>query len=231
MNTNIIDYQKKDIELMKLTKSLEDQASQNILKENKEIYVNSQSRFITLEAEAEKLMKLYSEAEELFKKLVNQSNEVLNKNISNVTEEMVNSLQDTIETISKQLLDLQKRLNVTLESSKQISSDFEQTFNRFKNAKLTYQDTKQKLEANRQKVQPQLDEIEKTLKSLEKEVDPKLLEIYNHKKADRIMPVFVFNIENSCGGCRTEIASSMVDKLKANGMIECEHCRRIILNR
>ena len=52
--------------------------------------------------------------------------------------------------------------------------------------------------------------------------------MYLQKREGKLFPVFVELTATKCGGCRMEISVSKQAKLKADGMIECENCGRII---
>ena len=74
----------------------------------------------------------------------------------------------------------------------------------------------------------QIAEIEAGLSGIEKEIPTALFEKYNKKKQDKIFPVFVPEMNNSCGGCMMELPSAQIEKLAKEGFLECENCRRII---
>lgn len=71
-------------------------------------------------------------------------------------------------------------------------------------------------------------EIEKKLKSLEKNIDGKLLEAYKKRRGENIFPIVVALNGNSCGGCHVELPFANIVKLDSEGILICEHCRRII---
>ena len=79
-------------------------------------------------------------------------------------------------------------------------------------------------------IQPQIDKQKQEIKSLEKDLDQNFLGKYKQRRADKIYPVFVPAVEKSCGGCRMELPSASLERLKNKGFLECEHCGRIIYN-
>ena len=70
----------------------------------------------------------------------------------------------------------------------------------------------------------------KTKQEIAKTIDPKLMEQYTKRRKDNIFPVMVPVRDSSCGGCHMELPVSMMNKLKEDGILSCEHCRRIIYN-
>ena len=73
--------------------------------------------------------------------------------------------------------------------------------------------------------------VEAKMSSLEKEIDEDLMSKYKTLKSDKIFPVFVGFNDGHCSGCRVEIPTSKVNKLKTDGTIVCEQCHRIIYNK
>ena len=92
-------------------------------------------------------------------------------------------------------------------------------------------EAKEKFEAKKMEMQPKLTEIETKLKSLEKEISPEIMAKYKTLRSDGIFPILVPVVNKCCGGCRMEIPSSTLDKLKTNKVTQCEHCRRVIYNK
>ena len=78
-------------------------------------------------------------------------------------------------------------------------------------------------------VLPDIEKKEAEIKKLESSVDKAMYEKYKSLRNDNIFPVFVHLRSNRCGGCQMEQSLNFVQKLKQNGMLPCEECRRIIL--
>ncbi|MBR4406849.1 MAG: hypothetical protein IKT27_00860 [Clostridia bacterium] len=43
-----------------------------------------------------------------------------------------------------------------------------------------------------------------------------------------MVPVYVPELNSSCGGCMMELPSAQIEKFARDGVLECENCRRII---
>ena len=82
--------------------------------------------------------------------------------------------------------------------------------------------------ANTKRIAEKIQEIENKMKSLEKDLNPELFAKYKAIKNDKIFPVFVSFANGNCSGCRVEIPTSKINKLKSEGSIVCEQCHRII---
>ena len=134
------------------------------------------------------------------------------------------------DVLDKQFSTIERNLSVQVENVSNIIKQFEACKNNIVKYKNKYLESKEKYNEERKKYLPKLEEITKELEKLEKEVDKKLLQRYKQLKQDKIFPVFVAVNNNSCGGCSMEFSSAHMTKLKQDGYLECEHCRRINYN-
>ena len=69
------------------------------------------------------------------------------------------------------------------------------------------------------------------MSALEKDIPQDIFAKYKTLKGDKIFPVYVALDNGHCSGCRVEIPTSKVNKIKAEGSIVCEQCHRIIYNK
>ena len=123
---------------------------------------------------------------------------------------------------------LEKKLMTVAEQVNSALNDFEQTKKRYGSARNKYNEQKAMYEKEEAEIKPQLDKIYSELKTLEKEVEPRVLAKYKSIRQDRIFPVLVPLMDKSCGGCMMELSYAAQAKLKEQGYLECEHCRRMI---
>ena len=80
------------------------------------------------------------------------------------------------------------------------------------------------------RVQGIIDKRFSKMKAMEKDLSPDLFAKYKSAKADRAFPVYVPLDNGHCSGCRVEIPTAKINKLKAEGTIVCE-CHRVIYNK
>ena len=73
-----------------------------------------------------------------------------------------------------------------------------------------------------------METLKKQIKALEKGLDAELFSKYKELRKDGVFPMFVELNDKSCGGCRTNLPSSTLERIKEHGYIRCENCRRII---
>ena len=71
-------------------------------------------------------------------------------------------------------------------------------------------------------------EIAGKLKELSKSIDSNIMQVYQKRRNENVFPVLVPLNGNSCGGCHMELPFANITKLNEEGVITCEHCRRIV---
>ena len=125
--------------------------------------------------------------------------------IEGKTEKELADLNKKITDMSNKLSNLGRSVSKSSMQVNQILKDFE-----------------------RSTIEPQIEQIKSQLASLEKQVEPRLMARYKQARHDGIFPVFVSLENNSCGGCRMELSAAYKNKLKEQGYVECEQCKRLI---
>ena len=124
---------------------------------------------------------------------------------------------------------LERNINIIITKIKNSLKEFETTKNTIIKAKQKYNEFKSKYEQGVKSVEPKIKALEEEMKSLEKEIDAEIIAKYKSAKADKIFPVYVNFANGHCSGCRVEIPTNKINKLKTEGKIICEQCHRVIL--
>ena len=100
--------------------------------------------------------------------------------------------------------------------------------NTTKAAQAQYSENGKKYNELKASKQAEKTEIEQKLAEIKAKVDPKLMETYLQKRANKIYPV-VYEVVNSvCGACSMSLSLSELNKLKNGEVIECDQCGRIL---
>jgi len=227
----ILEYQKLDIELLKLKKSGANSEDKNNMAKLKGYIVESHDKGMKLEDDAKKLFNDYLNLKKQYDSNFKKVQELLNTNISSVELDNVDNMLSTINSLSSELFLLERNLNIIINKIKSSLKEFEVTKNNIIKARQKYNEFKSKYEAGINSVAPQIKEIEDKMKALEKDIDEDTLHKYKTIKGDKIFPVFVGLNNGHCGGCRVEIPTSKVNLLKKEGTIVCEQCHRIIYHK
>jgi len=148
--------------------------------------------------------------------------------LSSISSEEVDNYLSTINSLSSELFLLERDINMIISKMKSSLKEFEVTKNNTIKARQKYNEFKAKYEDGMEKITPKIKAIEDNMKALEKDLNPELFAKYKAIKNDKIFPVFVSLSGGHCAGCRVEIPTSKVNKLKSDGTIICEQCHRII---
>ena len=225
---SILDYQKKDAELVKLERNLNSSENKKIFSQMIAVVKETQNQSSALEQQAGEMIKSFNSLKRTYEDNVKSASVISNKKLENMSEDEILNMQQLAETISSNLTILEKKLLAQAEKVRTLLTNFEQTKKRYNMARDKYNKHKELFEAEAGKVQPTIDQKSSEIKKLESSIDSKLLAKYKQKRQDKIYPVFVPCVEKTCGGCRMELPSASLSTLKNNGILECEHCRRII---
>lgn len=225
---SILEYQKKDAELIKLERSLSSSENKKTFTQMIAVVKDAQNQSSALEAQAGAIIKSYESLKKTMADNIKSAGAVASKNIDALNIEEIKNLENLSNIISKNLQILEKKLLAEAEKVRNVLTSFDQTKKRYNSAKEKYNTHKEMFEQEEQKIKPQAEEKAKDLKKLEANIDAKILAKYKQKRQDRIYPVFVPCIDKTCGGCRMELPSASLSILKKDGILECEHCRRII---
>lgn len=224
----ILEYQKKDSELIKLERTLTSSENKKTYTQMVAVVKDTQNQSSALEAQAGAIIKSYEALKKTMADNLKSAGTVAGKNIEAMSVEDVKNIEKLAGVISKNLQILEKKLLAEAEKVRNVLSSFEQTKKKYNSAKEKYNKHKELYEQEEQKVKPLAEEKAKELKKLEDSIDDKILSKYKQKRQDKIYPVYVPCIEKACGGCRMELPSASLSILKKEGVLECEHCRRII---
>lgn len=229
MNLNsILEYQKKDAELLKLERQLEASENKKIFNQMVSVVKDAQNQSANLENQAREVVASFNSLKKSYADNIKSANVVSNKKIDSLSEDELATIEKLSQTILNNLAILEKKLLSQAEKVRTILANFDQTKKRYNLAKEKYNKHKELYDAEAQKIQPLIEQKEKEVKALEGNIDPTLLAKYKQKRQEKIHTVFVPCIDKMCGGCSMELPLASISTLKKNGVLECEHCRRII---
>ena len=226
----ILDYQKKDAELIKLERALYSNDNKKISNQMINVVKETQNQSSMLENQAQEIIRSYNSLKKTYEENAKTANLIANKNLDSISEEEITAIESVAQKIANNLVILEKKLVTSAERVRDILSNFDMTKKKYNLAKEKFNKHKALFDEDEKKLKPQIDEKTVEVKSLEAGIDIELLAKYKQKRQDRIYTVFVPCIDKDCGGCRMELPSASLATLKNNGVLECEHCRRIIYN-
>lgn len=226
---SLLKYQKADEELYKVEQKISNSPYKKKANELATVAKRAQARSTELEAEAEKLIAEISDIKEKYNFNKSKSDEMLGKNVEDMSVEDLDKLNSLKSKLLSNLNILEKMLQKSAESINHILAEFNKTKKLYDDAKVKYDQCKEKVAEEIKTLEPEKEKIRKGLLALEKEVEPSLLAEYKKKRNDNIFPVIVpLENNNFCGRCRMELPKVAISRIKDTGVITCEHCKRFV---
>ena len=225
---NLLEYQKKDFELFKLEKQLYEGEDKRKIGEMVKKVQDAQNKSLQLEKNATDLMIEFDSLKKSFDENMKKLNLMNGSNIEKLSQADLASFEATVNALQNNLALIENKLSYFAKSINVILTDFEKAKNYYNQAREEYNKHKELYAAEEAKFKPEMATKEKELAALEKNIDAKLLAKYKAKRQDKKFPIIVPLMEGACGGCQMELSYATLGTLKENGLIECEHCRRII---
>ena len=225
---NILDYQKKDAELLKLERQLNASENKKIFTQMVSVVKETQNQSTNLENQAKEIVEGFNSLKKSYEDNIKSANVLAGKKIDAMSIEDLETVEKLSQTILNNLSILEKKLLSQAERVREILANFDQTKKKYNIAKEKYNKHKELYEQEAKKLEPLIFEKEKEVKALEANLNQALLAKYKQKRQEKIHTIFVPCIDKMCGGCSMELPLASLSTLKKNGILECEHCRRII---
>lgn len=225
---SILDYQKKDAELIKLERQLT--ASENIKVVNQMLSIvkDAQNQSAQLENQAKAILDSFVSLKKSYADNTKSAGLIASKKLENMSSEDLETIEKLSQTIYNNLNILEKKLLAEAEKVRNVLSNFDQAKKRYNLARDKYNKHKELYDVEKEKLEPLIEQKTKEVRALEGNIEPTLLAKYKQKRQEKIHTVFVPCVDKRCGGCSMELPLASISNLKKNGILECEHCRRII---
>lgn len=228
MIEQILNYQSLDAKKIKLEKEIENNENKRQANLMIKFVKDASAKSVNLNKEAAKLTKELNKLKEVQKKGFAVVEKYSKQKLDKLSLDEISALEQRVGRASGQLKELETRL---IEHSKKINNvltDFETTKKKVMLARQKHKENKEAYDNFLKEQEPKLKDMEKELKGLEKDLNKELLTKYKGLRKDGIFPVVVILNGNNCGGCGVGLASGTLAKIKAEGQVQCENCRRII---
>lgn len=227
MIQEILKYQQIDGELRKLEQELAQLPERKKATEMQNNLKAGQTRLAVVEQNAQKTTENFAKAkayyDDLFIKI-----ETLSKAIADADLEKIRELQRAKSNFYQMIEKLEKELSKINAQLTMVNNEYNSIIKNAKLAKTQLDALKVKFAESKQRLEPQIAKLKADLASQAKKVDKNILEKYNAKRESKF-PVFVKNINGTCGGCRMAISASKMRDFISSEYIECENCGRIII--
>lgn len=225
---NILAYQAEDKKLFDLESELANDPNKQKCVQLNQTAKASQLKSSQLEEQASIVLKEMDELNKTLEASQKKGEQLLALNVENLGKEQLDEHLSMKDKVAQNLTVLDKRLTKLAENINSILAEFNHTIKNYNVAKEEYQKYKTAYDKKAAELEPKIADLKAHLESVQKTVEPKLMQTYLAKRNDRIFPVLVKLEGNTCGRCRMELSASAINKLKEDGILVCEHCRRII---
>lgn len=227
--SSIIEFQKLEEDLIKLQKEISNNPDKKNAQEMKSFVMESQKKSASLDREAKSLIEELEKLTEVQAKGIALVEKFNLQNVEGLSLEELKELDSKIRQAQKHLNELDNRLRANNEKIKKVLQDFNDNKKRSAIARQKHAESKTNFDEFYKQKQPKLDEIKNKMIEMQSKLDSADFAKYKALRQDNIFPVYVPLIQDSrCGGCRIELPSNNLERLKKLGKLECEQCRRII---
>lgn len=231
----LYEYQQADAELEAYEQKLKSTATrkqlvklQNYLKKQQALLKEMENKALVEQNELSEINAHYDRMMEFLNKKHNDISEYesLDFNVLdyNVVKDLVREYEATYENIVKQkrrALSVQKSAESTAEKLKAMLVQVSK-------AQKDFNALKAKHEEELHEGAGELDKLRKAVEEAASKVDPALLQKYKRIKQNRPMPVSMLK-DGRCMGCNMELPSrDLANIKKADKIVECENCGRIL---
>ena len=223
---NMLKYQELDNEIVRLETELKQNAEYKNAVKMQQVYKDCQTKVAELNEKSKALIAEFEQYQKIFNQMV-ENLEVVSRNVEKKDEKKIDGLIEAGEAITNNLMRLEKKIAMVSQECVNVRNEYTKIKNSAIQAKTSGQKSKESYAAIKADTEKKVAEIKKELDALEKSVDKQLLAKYKQKRTEKSV-VFVEDRNGVCGGCRMAISAVKKAKLKADGMIECESCGRII---
>lgn len=226
MIQEILKYQQIDGELRKLEKQLAELPERKKAAELQNNLKAGQTRLTVVEQNAQKSTENFAKAKAYYDDLLIKI-ETLSKAIADADLDKVRDLQRAKNNFYQMIDKLEKELSKINAQLTMVNNEYNSIIKNAKLAKTQLDTLKVKFTEAKQMLEPQIAKLKTELVAQAKKLDKNILDKYNAKRESKF-PVFVRNINGTCGGCRMAISASKMREFNNSEYIECENCGRII---
>ena len=228
MIEKLLQYQKLDLELLKLNRELASCPEKATMNKMIAFVKDAQNKSSMLERKAKDLLAEYNAVKTAYDETLKNVEKLTKLDASKLDNDKLKEMSNQVNVASSELFGLEKRLNVISAKSKEVLKEFDMTKSNVIKARTKHRESKEQYEKRIENLEPKKNEILAKMAELEKEADKTMLAKYKSIKNDNIFPVFVPLHGNLCGGCRMAIPSGQLDKIKSAKTARCEQCGRIL---
>ena len=224
----ILEYQNLDRDMYAIEKKLKENENKKKANELYDNMKNAQARSYKLEEKASSILSELEKVKKQYQIQEDKMKEFLSKELEGLSKDEVVRLSQLKDKLNQNIQILEKNLASLAESMNAVLSEFNKSVKIINTSKEQYAKHKEAYDEDVKQTDCEKAKIADKLKALSVDIDPKIMEAYTKRRRENVFPVVVPLKGNSCGGCHMELPFANLTKLNEEGILSCEHCRRII---
>ncbi len=228
MIKEILEYQALDAKLVSIEKEIANSPAKQTANKMVEYVKSAQQTLVTLEHNASKLILEYEKLNNQYQSAIKDVDKLSKQKFENLSKDELRENANLTTQINSNILNIERNIALLSDKIVKILKEFEKTKEQAKTAKLKFEQNKNAYNKLVETKQASIEELKQDLAKVEKTVDKDILKKYKELRGDNKFPIFVPLINESCGGCVMNMPRARLDKLKANKILECENCHRMI---
>ena len=228
MIKEILEYQALDAKLVSIEKEIANSSAKQTANKMVEYVKSAQQTLVTLEHNASKLILEYEKLNNQYQNAIKDVDKLSKQKFENLSSEELRDNANLTTQINSNILNIERNIALLSEKIVKILKEFEKTKEQAKSAKLKLEQNKNAYNKLVETKQASIEKLKQELAKVEKTVDKDILKKYKELRGDNKFPIFVPLLNESCGGCVMNMPRARLDKLKANKILECENCHRMI---
>lgn len=230
---SLLEYQKLDIQLRKLTDEVERNEDNKKLEQAKSEFNAAKIMVTESEKAAESIISFYNNALNYYDENNKKIEEIAeNLNLCDNEDERKELVLE-LETLKEKFAEIERRLAERREKSEKVIRAYLDAQERGKKMREIYNNVKLRLESFKKEKEPQIKTISQQLGEMSKNIQSDVLKQYKALTDEKKYPAFVEAIltddkKNYRCFCGLTLSQKTKSELMERGLCQCETCRRII---
>lgn len=229
MQHELLEYQKIDGELRRIKRDLEKSTNRIEGMKYAKLRQETEDTLAKLDAKAIELQNSLKSLAQNKDKVESTLNEYV-KALQDVNDETeLNYLNKKMSSVLESLRSCEHECNSIVKDADELEQKYKELTAKLADYIAGSQKCTKQFNTEKEQIQPRIAQLMKQKQELEPKLDKDKLEKYKLILQQNIFPVLVaLRDQHNCGGCRMEISSGSLNKLKEEGIVKCEHCGRIV---
>lgn len=228
MINELLNYQAIDADLKKIENELLESPERKKAVSAKKYLDGVEESVNKLDDKAKMLSDEYQAQLSLLETFKEQEQELILALSSVSDQNQAEYLIKTAEKLIAQIKKINAEIATLSQSVQAVMKEYVGIKQNTKAAQAQYNENGKKYNELKASKQAEKEQVEKKLNELKAKIDPKLMELYLKKRANKIYPVVYEVTGEVCGACNMSLSLSELNKLKNGDVIECDQCGRIL---